>query len=508
INEFNEYLRELKLDDPLAYSVLDVNLALYRNMFSEAIRKARGLIKRVVDKPEVAKFVFSSLGRAYRFIGEIDTSDRYLIQAAEIAEFLGDHDYAYNERLEIMVNKCLKAEYEPAYKEIRSLLREHTSSPSRYYGMYILASLEVVLGRTDRTMENLDRLISNPDFIHRLRLGASEMKGLLTRLLGRVEKAQKIFIETAKSFMEIKSAYVCFPLAKALEISRLTSLALSPRQFIRESIKLSRKGSPGEIAAADEVEALLVVDEKEASERLFEAAQGYHIVYQNMEAFWSGLTAAYIAWKSDSPLFTKIIKFLSPLAPLHPGFKKDPLLGKFLAQVEPLMSSQTCGSEAKGIRANLIGGLRLTVDGTEISTMGWGRGGAVSCLVYLLLSPRHRIPGDHLFYLLWPNKKYSPGTRRWLYNLITTIRKNLGRPNILIKRGDFYQLEDVWTDLGEIENLLRLADATHDLAEKEEYLSRARDLAKGELLPEFPYDPYIDEYRQYYKQLRKRIFGQ
>jgi len=508
INEFGEYLRGLKTDDRLAFSVLEVNLAIYRNMFSDAIRKARGLISRVSDRPEVARFLFSSLGRAYRFIGEMDAAERYLNQAAEIAELVGDHGYAYNERLEIMVNKCLQAEYEPAYREIKALLREHSSSPSSDYARYILASLEVVLGRTDRTMENLDYLIDKSDFIHRLRLGAVEMKGLLTRLTGRVDAALEIFLESARGFMEMKSAYACFPLAKALEISRLTDISMPSLRFARSCLALSRKGSLGEVAAADEVEALLVADDGEASERLFEAAQAYHRAYQNMEAFWAGLTAAWITWRSDSPLFTRIVKFLAPLVPLHPGFKKDPLLGEFTAQLEPLMASQTHVSEARGLSANLIGGFRLLVDGKEIPVVGWGRGGAALSLVYLLLSPKHRIPDDHLFYLLWPKKKYGPRTRRWLYNLITTIRKNLGRPELLTKKRDFYQLEDTWTDLEELENLLRRAEVTQVPAEREELLCRARELAWDELLPEIIDDPYIDEYRQYYERLRKRAFGE
>ncbi|MEO0145988.1 MAG: hypothetical protein ABIM19_04055, partial [candidate division WOR-3 bacterium] len=97
--------------------------------------------------------------------------------------------------------------------------------------------------------------------------------------------------------------------------------------------------------------------------------------------------------------------------------------------------------------------------------------------------------------------------RELLYTAMVVARRNLGRPDLLIKKGDYYQLEDVWTDLGEIENLMRLADATRDPAEKEELLARARELAKGELLPEFPYDRHIDEYRQYYNRLRKRLFG-
>ena len=67
---------------------------------------------------------------------------------------------------------------------------------------------------------------------------------------------------------------------------------------------------------------------------------------------------------------------------------------------------------------------------------------------------------------------------------------------------------DVWTDLGELENLVRLADSATDPSQKEECLARARELAQGELLPEFPYDKHIEEYRQYYNRLRKRLFGE
>ncbi len=91
---------------------------------------------------------------------------------------------------------------------------------------------------------------------------------------------------------------------------------------------------------------------------------------------------------------------------------------------------------------------------------------------------------------------------------MNTIRKNLSRRELLTKKHDFYQLEEVWTDLDELENLLRLANAARDPAEKEEFLARAKELAKGELLPEFPYDRHIDEYRQYYGRLRKRLFGE
>ena len=112
--------------------------------------------------------------------------------------------------------------------------------------------------------------------------------------------------------------------------------------------------------------------------------------------------------------------------------------------------------------------------------------------------------GLNAAYLAW--RSDSPVFTKALKLIIDTARKHLGRRELLTKRRDFYQLEDVWTDLGELENLVRLANATIDPAQKEEYLARARELTKGELLPEFPYDKHIEEYRGYYEKLRKRIF--
>jgi len=164
--------------------------------------------------------------------------------------------------------------------------------------------------------------------------------------------------------------------------------------------------------------------------------------------------------------------------------------------------------DEKGIRAYLIGEFRVFVDGRELKLSKWHNNKAIKAFVYLLLSSNHRIAHDHLFYLLWPRRSYNERSRFLLYTAIDVIRRRIGRRELLTKKRDFYQLEDTWTDLGEIENLLRLADATHDPAEKEEYLTRARELAKGELLPEFPYDKHIEEYRDYYERLRKRVFGE
>ncbi|MEO0192637.1 MAG: hypothetical protein ABIM46_07645, partial [candidate division WOR-3 bacterium] len=193
--------------------------------------------------------------------------------------------------------------------------------------------------------------------------------------------------------------------------------------------------------------------------------------------------------------------------PLHQGFKRDPILGRFLEGLEMFLV-RVDEKRRPGIMASLIGGFRVFVGGREISLRSWHNDRAIMALLYLLLSPKHRLPKDHLFYLLCPNSRYNPRTKHRLHVAVSLIRKNLGDPSLLISSRDFYQLENAWTDLEEIENLIRRAEASQSSDEKGECLARARELARGELLPEFLYDQQVDEYRQYYERLRKRLFSE
>ncbi|MEO0192896.1 MAG: hypothetical protein ABIM46_08965, partial [candidate division WOR-3 bacterium] len=279
-------------------------------------------------------------------------------------------------------------------------------------------------------------------------------------------------------------------------------------KIIAESLVLSNQGARGERAAALEIKALTARN----PEKLLEAAEEYKKSYYPVEAFIAALAATSLGFQADSEIFAKGIKFLSSLDAYYPRFELDPLYGDFLKKISPFLKNISQGQVK--IRAFLIGEFRVVVNGDPISLHLWEERRAILALIYILLDHKHRIPEDYLCELLWPNKwprgsKYQRLLRARRNTIVSIIRKHLGdrERKLLIRKGDFYQLEDVWTDLGEIENLMRLADAVRDPAEKEELLARARELAKGELLPEFPYDSHIDEYRQYYNRLRKRLFG-
>ncbi|MEO0211348.1 MAG: hypothetical protein ABIN66_05775, partial [candidate division WOR-3 bacterium] len=308
-------------------------------------------------------------------------------------------------------------------------------------------------------------------------------------------------------YLEIGSAYSAFPCAKALEIARFAGLEPPPREMVDRCMDFAKKGGLGELAALREIEALLSEDKADLPHELLKAARDYLNAYQPVEAFVTGLSSAFLAWKHGGTVFHEAMRFLVPLAPSYRAMSRDPILGPFLEAIYPLLTYGVDQRRQSGIRAHLIGEMRIFVDRREVHLSEWRNKKSARAFVYLLLSPKHRLPYDHLFYLIWPRRKYNERSRELLYTAMVVARRNLGRPDLLIKKGDYYQLEDVWTDLGEIENLMRLADATRDPAEKEELLARARELAKGELLPEFPYDRHIDEYRQYYNRLRKRLFG-
>jgi hypothetical protein len=501
-----EYLERIRNDDPLAWDILDFSAASLRSRFPEAIKKGAKLLPRVSGDLRLSEFLFNTFGVNYGKMGELSTAENYFIRALEIAEITGEPKRIGIIRMNLFSNAVYMAEYEYLHKECREIEKSGIASiPSIRYNLdYILAIVELTRGRPDRALKKLD-FLAYPDIEKTLWRRGMEMGGLVLRMLGKLQEARGYLISSAQDYADFGDTYAPFPCAKALQLTRLAGLEPPPRSLIRKALSLGKKGSWGSQAATQEIEALLLEEDNEASENLFSAAQGYRRTNQPLEACLAGLSSAFLAWKANAPVFPAVLRFLAPIAPLHSGFKQDPLIGRFFQKIEPLLSEETKTEE--GIRAYLIGGLRVYANGEEICPMKWYSKKATKALMYLLLTPQHRIAKDHLFYLLWPRRNFNSKNSVLLYTAINFIRRNLVNRDLLTSRHDFYQLEDTWTDLGEIENLMRLADTTRDPAEREGLLARASELVKGDLLPELPYDRQVEEYRYYYERLRKRLFG-
>ncbi len=342
----------------------------------------------------------------YMNAGERETGESYLLRALEIAEQMGDTEAVLRTRFQTYVSKFLKADYEPLYRELLGYKKDPRAWEPQNTN-YLLGTCAMIMGQPDKAIKYLDSFLETTGKTP-LRFGSLEMKALSLRIIGKLPEAMKTLIESAEGYMSYASAYSAFPLAKALEISRLAGVEPPPKKLIKKALILARKGGRGEQAAAEEIEALLREDDADAADRLLGAVRNYLRAHQNIEAVLSGFTAAYLAWKTDSPAFTKAIKLIAPFVPLHPGFKLDPLLGDFISKTEPFLREVLWPSQdKKGIRAYLIGKLKVMVDGKEIKMKAWRNNKAIKGLVYLLLSSEHKMPADHLFYLLWPRRAYN-----------------------------------------------------------------------------------------------------
>ncbi|MEO0146875.1 MAG: hypothetical protein ABIM19_08595, partial [candidate division WOR-3 bacterium] len=405
-SELADYLSDLK-EDPLVLSLLEVSIATYRAVPHEAIRKGVKLLPMVAGELELARFLFNQLGWAYRMMGEMDTAENYFLRAYEISEEIGDRHSADVARLNLLHNKFFRAEYEPLYRELREFKPLNISLSQQ--AKYLLGVLEIIRGKPDRSLEIFNSLLDSEGSTL-FKLALLEMKGLATRMAGKPDVALRLLLDSAQGYLDSKATYASFPCAKALEISRLTGIELPSRELVDKCVALAEKGSWGEKAAALEITALLNKDTGKAAEGLLEAARSYYRAYQPLEAFLTGLNAAYLSWRANTSTFPEALRFLGPLAPLHPGIKQDPLLGDFLTRLEPFLRYESPEDEPRGIKACLIDGFKVFVDGQKVPISTWRRKRAVRALTYLLLSPKHRISCDHLFYLLWPNSTYDGRT--------------------------------------------------------------------------------------------------
>ncbi|MEO0146770.1 MAG: hypothetical protein ABIM19_08060 [candidate division WOR-3 bacterium] len=332
IGEVVSYIRTLREKDPLAAEVLKVSVAVHKAKSAEIVRKGVKLLQRLWNKPQLAAFLLEDMGMAYRMTGDMERSENCFLRFLELGETIRDPNMVSRARVVLLYNKLFRAEYEALRRNLQKSLN-HGSTDIQY----LLGITDIIRGNPEQAIRTLISLLGSPER-KSFKMGVIEIKGLAERILGNCEEAMNSYLESIRGFLDFGAAYSVFPCAKAINLSRFSGLKPPSKDIVKRCLSLAKGGSWGEQAAADEIRALQLEDENEAAVRLFEAAKDYYRAYQPIEAFLAGLTSAFLAWRSDSPIFPLVLKFLSPLAPLHPGFKQDPFLGEFFQQIEPLIT--------------------------------------------------------------------------------------------------------------------------------------------------------------------------
>ncbi len=502
LDRLSKYIKELEGEDPLAASLLKVRVARVQGRATEVLRLGLKLLPEVSGSLELADILFVDLALAYFLLGEIEVADNYLEKAIRVKEVKDDQEGL---RRLIAIKTTLyfnKSDFVNLRREVDKFLRTEKQVDVVSFLLYIKSLLQLIDGDLSglaETIQEHERLGAVQSFV---KIGQWEVKGYYERFLGNYEASLEAFYKGIEECLEVQSAYAAFVLAKAGQITRLTGAGPVPDKLAQKALSLSKKGTLGAQAAVQAAVALFRHDDARASEELLEAAQRFATAHQPLEAFDFALTGAYLAYKSRSGAFLKLLDFMSSRSAYFPGLEKDALLGEFLLKIKPLLYLPA-EAEETGLTARLMGGLRLWIRGKPVDTASWHNRRALKFLVYLLLAPGHRMHKEHLAYLLWPDEPSEDKRNNRLYVAVSYIRSQLGKW-VLTKEQDFYCLRNTRTDLEHLEDLIHMAEREVSPEGREELVREAEELL-GELLPEYPYDKYVEEHRLRLRRLQERL---
>jgi DNA-binding SARP family transcriptional activator/tetratricopeptide (TPR) repeat protein len=154
---------------------------------------------------------------------------------------------------------------------------------------------------------------------------------------------------------------------------------------------------------------------------------------------------------------------------------------------------RTRSSEPTAIAIELLGGFRVRVDGKEIGADGWPTRRSAQLVQLLSVAERHRVLRDQVIERLWPELDPQAGAAN-LRKAAHHARRALRDPDAIVLQGGHVALfptHSVSTDIARFEQLAAEALARRDLPA----CAQAALLYRGELLPDAPYDEFLEPLR-------------
>jgi DNA-binding SARP family transcriptional activator len=142
------------------------------------------------------------------------------------------------------------------------------------------------------------------------------------------------------------------------------------------------------------------------------------------------------------------------------------------------------------ISIELLGRFRVRVDGRSVPAEAWRRRRGADLIKLLALEPRHRLHREQAFDALWPELT-PPAAAANLRKAAHYARRALEDDSAIRLEADTLSLvasEGVSTDAGAFEE-----EAAQALRDRDPVLAgRAADLYTGSLLPDDPYEPWLE----------------
>jgi len=162
------------------------------------------------------------------------------------------------------------------------------------------------------------------------------------------------------------------------------------------------------------------------------------------------------------------------------------------------------------VEIDLLGGFAVRIDGRPVPAAEWRRRQAAALVKLLALTPRRTLHREQVIDALWPNAGLDDAAPR-LHKAAHYARRSVGDPRALVLAGDTVSLfpdADVAVDAETFERCARQALAAFDgpgAADVAAVAAAAGDLWGGELLPEDPYEPWLEEPRDRLRQLHREV---
>ncbi len=162
------------------------------------------------------------------------------------------------------------------------------------------------------------------------------------------------------------------------------------------------------------------------------------------------------------------------------------------------------------VEIDLLGGFAVRVDGRAVPAEQWRRRQAAALVKLLALAPRRTLHREQVIDALWPDSGIEEAAPR-LHKAAYYARRALADPRALVVAGDTVSLfpdADVAVDAERYERSARqalgAAEGARD-ADAAAAMESVADLWAGDLLPEDPYEAWLEGPRDRLRQLHQEV---